>query len=222
MKIIAPDRIQIIDIDLRNVKISGLESQLKNMDVKKELPEEKPADEPKEEPKIEEIKEEPKEEEVKEETPIALPEEKPEEPKPEQPEPKPEPKKKDPPKKPQAQTTVIKVNRESASPDRTITVSVIDALRIAMTRCWNIDAKRPGMEDMRVVAHLKMHRGGRVRDYWFEQAARADRDPAFAYVLETIRDAIEICSPFSMLPDAEFEHWQTIQLTFYPTAKIIE
>ena len=101
--------------------------------------------------------------------------------------------------------------------DRTLTVSVVDALRVAMTRCWNIDTTRSDIGDIRAVAHLTMRRNGTVRDVWFESAAREQTDPAFAYVLETIRSAINVCQPFKMLPPNEFAKWEKIQLTFYPT-----
>ncbi len=117
----------------------------------------------------------------------------------------------------QKKTTVVRVNRETVSLDRTLTVSVIDALRVAMTRCWNIDTTHPGLEDIRAVAHLTMNQNGTVRDVWFESAARAATDAAFAYVLDTIRNAIAVCQPLRMLPAAEYEKWRQIQLTFYPT-----
>ena len=113
--------------------------------------------------------------------------------------------------------TVVRVNRESVSLDRTLTVSEADALRVAMTRCWVIDTKRPDIAGIRAVARLTMRQNGTVRDVWFESAARADTDPAFAYVLDTIRDAIQRCQPFKMLPASEFSKWEKIQLTFYPT-----
>ena len=112
---------------------------------------------------------------------------------------------------------VVRVNREVLSLDRTLTVSVVDALRVAMTRCWVIDTKRPDIANIRAVAHLTMRKNGTVRDVWFESAARADTDPAFAYVLDTIRSAINVCQPFRMLPEGEFSKWEKIQLTFYPT-----
>ena len=99
-----------------------------------------------------------------------------------------------------------------------MTVSVVDALRVAMTRCWTIDTNRPDLADIRAVAHLKMRPNGTVADVWFESAARADSDPTFAYVLDTIRVAIRTCEPFSMLPRNEYNKWQSIQLTFYPTS----
>ena len=113
--------------------------------------------------------------------------------------------------------TIVRVNRETVSLDRTLTVSVIDALRVAMTRCWTIDTTRPGLDNIRAVAHLTMNRNGTVRDVWFEGAARATSDAAFAYVLDTIRNAINVCQPLRMLPENEFNKWEKIQLTFYPT-----
>ncbi|MDE6478084.1 MAG: hypothetical protein K2L94_02430, partial [Alphaproteobacteria bacterium] len=113
--------------------------------------------------------------------------------------------------------TVVRVNREVMTLDRTMSISVVDALRVAMTRCWVIDTTRPDITDIRAVAHLTMNKSGMVRDVWFESAARANTDAAFAYVLDTIRDAINTCQPFKMLPPGEFAKWEKIQLTFYPT-----
>ena len=112
---------------------------------------------------------------------------------------------------------VVRVNREVMSLDRTMTVSVVDALRVAMTRCWVVDTSRADIEGIRAVAHLTMRRNGTVRDVWFESEARAETDAGFAYVLQTIRDAINVCQPLKMLPANEFNKWEKIQLTFYPT-----
>jgi len=217
-KLVAPDRIQIMEIDLNDVKVSGEETKLYNIgQVEKSKPEaEKPA--PKAKPdKKEEKAEEP--EKVELEKPTLVEEEKPKEEKVEE---KKEDKK-DEKSKPvddapvPKKKRVIRVNREVLSLDRTLTVSVVDALRVAMTRCWVIDTKRSDIADIRAVAHLTMRRNGTVRDVWFESAARAETDPAFAYVLDTIKSAIDTCQPFKMLPTNEFDKWEKIQLTFYPT-----
>ena len=217
-KLVAPDRIQIMEIDLNDVKVSGEETKLYNIgQVEKSKPEaEKPA--PKAKPdKKEEKAEEP--EKVELEKPTLVEEEKPKEEKVEE---KKEDKK-DEKSKPvddapvPKKKRVIRVNREVLSLDRTLTVSVVDALRVAMTRCWVIDTKRSDIADIRAVAHLTMRRNGTVRDVWFESATRAETDPAFAYVLDTIKSAIDTCQPFKMLPTIEFDKWEKIQLTFYPT-----
>ncbi len=213
-KLVAPDRVQIMEIDLNDVKVSGEETKLYNVGsvadiVPEEKKEETPKSEPEPEPAPEEVKPieaptlvEEKQEEKTEEKPAEEPKE---EPKPEQVS-APAPKKR----------RVVRVNREVLSLDRTLTVSVVDALRVAMTRCWNIDTKRDDIGNIRAVAHLTMRRNGTVRDVWFESAARAETDPAFAYVLDTIRGAINVCQPFRMLPPGEFNKWEKIQLTFYP------
>ncbi len=218
-KLVTPDRIEIVEIDLDNVKVSGEETKLYNVGrVEKTKPEaEKPA--PKAKPdKKEEKAEEPEKIEV--EKPTLVEEEKPKEEKIEE---KKEDKKQEEKSKPvedvpvQKKKRVVRVNREVLSVDRTLTVSVVDALRVAMTRCWVIDTKRPDISDIRAVAHLTMRKNGTVRDVWFESAARAETDDAFAYVLETIKSAINTCQPFRMLPANEFDKWEKIQLTFYPT-----
>lgn len=217
--LVAPDRIEILEIDLNSVRVSGEETILHNVNADAAV-EPETEKEPAPAPVLEQPAPEPVEEPAEEEpiTEPSLVEEKaPEVPepvtKPVEKEEQPEEKKEEPKKK----KMVVRVNREVVSLDRTLTVSVVDALRVAMTRCWNIDTTRPDISDIRAVAHLTMRRNGTVRDVWFESAARAETDPAFAYVLDTIRVAIDVCQPFKMLPVNEFEKWEKIQLTFYPT-----
>ena len=206
-KLVTPNRIQIIEIDLKNVKISGDETKLYNTsapdtksiekidkkdDVKQNIPDEKI--ELKQPTMVEnESKSSAKENTKKND------EKKTED--------KPAPRKK----------TVVRVNREVLSLDRTMTISVMDAVRVALTRCWNIDTNRPGIEDIRLTAHIKFLPTGVVDKLWFESESRAESDPDFAYVLETARAAIKTCSPFSMLPRNEYEKWRDTSVTFYPS-----
>ncbi len=221
-KLVAPDRIQIMEIDLNDVVVSVEETKLYNIG---NVAESKPKAEktaPVAKPDIEEVKadaepekieqptlvEEPKPEpkiEVEEKKEEKEQEEKQSESKPVEPAPAPKKRK------------VVRVNREVLSLDRTLTVSVVDALRVAMTRCWVVDSARPDIADIRAVAHLTMRKNGTVRDVWFESQAREETDTAFAYVLQTIRDAINRCQPLRMLPAKDFSKWEKIQLTFYPT-----
>ena len=206
-KLVTPDRIEIIEIDLNNIRVSGDETKLYNVGTpeKEQKQESKPALQKKQEQVTEKVEiksttlveEEAKEEKKEENTTDKKAQEQP----------------KDVPKK----KRVIKVNREVLSLDRTMTVSVVDALRVAMTRCWVVDNTRSDIADIRAVAHLKLRKNGTVYDLWFESAARAETDPAFAYVLETIKDAIDTCQPFRMLPASEYNKWQDVQLTFYPS-----
>lgn len=207
-KLVSPNRIQIVEIDLKNVKISGDETRLYNTT----KPEEKPAEKPQ---KTEKNTKNTPDEKIELKQPTMLEDEskkkksspaKNEENK--KTENKPLPRKK----------TVVKVNREVLSLDRTMTVSVIDALRVVLTRCWTIDKTRPGLEDMRLTAHLKLLPTGVVDRMWFESESRANTDPDFAYVLETAKSAIKTCNPFSMLPRNEYEKWKTISVTFYPSS----
>jgi len=198
-KVIAPDRIKIIEIDLKDVKIAGLETKLRNIDIAKtDFPEPKKPEPPKPDPKPE-----PK-------------------PLPEPPKIKPAPEKPKVPPKPAPEVKTIKVNREVQAIDRTLTVSVIDALRIAMTRCWHIDNTRADLAEIRAVAHLKLFPNGRVQSLWFEEQSLAETDPTWAYVFDTIQRAVDVCQPFSMLPRGEYENWKSVQFTFFPSAKRVE
>lgn len=208
-KLVAPDRVQITEIDLSMVKVTGNETQLYNTDTPKpeelskvEFPERKDKPNPKTDA-----------EDFGDDKPIDAPSLV------DTPAAKPSDKNKDTAddKPLLKKKMVVRVNRETVSLDRTMTISVIDALRVALTRCWVVDTTRDDIADIRAVAHLTMNKTGTVRDVWFESAARSENDPAFAYVLETIRGALATCQPFKMLPASEFDAWEKIQLTFYPT-----
>lgn len=197
-KLVAPDRVEITEIDLSSVEITRDKTEVYNTEI--------PAPE-----KIEIQKPDEKPEEVIPEKPIETPtlvESKTDA-------------TKEKPKEVIKKKTIVRVKRETASLNRTMTVSVVDALRVALTRCWMIDRTRDGLSDIRAVAHLTMNKNGMVSDMWFESAARADSDPVFDYVLETVRSAVATCQPFKMLPKSEFEYWEKIQLSFYPGDKSI-
>ncbi len=191
-RIVMSDRVQIMELDLSQVKIDK-ETSLYNTKVEPFPPA----------PKREEKKSEPLAEQgdkpAKEiETPSMV-----------------SPEKKDTESDVPKARTVVRVNRENLN--RTMTVSVVDALRVALTRCWAIDKTRPGLEDIRAVAHLTMNENGMVREVWFEDSKRAETDEIFGYVLETVRSALSVCQPFRMLPPERFEEWREIVLTFYPS-----
>lgn len=205
-KLVTPNRIQIVELDLKNVKVSGEETKLYNTDPIKPDTDAK-IDKKTENNKNTEIEKtdikqptvvENESKDSKKENTKQKDEKKVEE--------KPVPRKK----------TVVRVNREVLSLDRTMTVSVIDALRVALTRCWNIDTTHPGIEDIRLTAHIKFLPTGVVDRLWFESESRAQTDADFAYVLDTAKSAIKTCSPFSMLPRNEYEKWRETSVTFYP------
>lgn len=191
-KLVAPDRVEITEIDLSAVQITRDKTEVYNTDTPDSGTENKNEetksdvgdDKSIEQPSMMDVKQ--KNKEVK----------------------------KDSPKK----KTVVRVKRETASLNRTMTVSVVDALRVALTRCWVINRNLYDMSDIRAVAHLTLSKNGMVSNMWFESAARGETDAAFGYVLETIQGAVANCQPFKMLPVSEFDAWEKIQLTFYPTS----
>lgn len=206
-KNVAPNRIEIIELDLESVKITGNETKLQNTTTEPAKEEAKPQ-------KKEFVKQYTKTEKVVLKQPTMIENEskdltKEETPKKDvkKPEPTPAPRKK----------TVVKVRREVLSLDRTMTISVVDALRVALTRCWTIDTEHPDIEDIRLTAHLKMLPTGVIDKIWYESESRAQTDSAFAYVLDTVKEAIRVCQPFSMLPRNEYDAWKDISLTFYPS-----
>ena len=212
-KLVAPDRVEITEIDLSAVNVTGDETRLMNT----AMPEPDPAPTPDPVPEPTPTPTPAPEPDPVSEKPIDTPSLVDEVPPSPKPEPTPAPEKPVEEKPAPKKRTVVRVNREVMTLDRTMSISVVDALRVAMTRCWVIDTTRPDITDIRAVAHLTMNKNGMVGDVWFESAARANTDAGFAYVLDTIRDAINTCQPFKMLPPGEFAKWEKIQLTFYPT-----
>ncbi len=212
-KLVAPDRVEITEIDLSAVNVTGDETRLMNT----AMPEPDPAPTPDPVTEPTPTPTPAPEPDPVSEKPIDTPSLVDEVPPSPKPEPTPAPEKPVEEKPAPKKRTVVRVNREVMTLDRTMSISVVDALRVAMTRCWVIDTTRPDITDIRAVAHLTMNKNGMVRDVWFESAARANTDAGFAYVLDTIRDAINTCQPFKMLPPGEFAKWEKIQLTFYPT-----
>jgi hypothetical protein len=184
-EMVTPDRIEIMEIDLKNIKVTADETKLYNTDAPALKNDEKTATEPEPAPKPEPVA---AEKDVKSDSFVDDTTDK----KPQKPVEKPADDKKTDTNAPKKKT-VVRVNREVLSLDRTLTVSVVDALRVAMTRCWVIDTSRPDLNDIRAVAHLKMRPNGTVMDVWFDDAARAETDATFAYVLDTIRAAIHTC-----------------------------
>ena len=205
-KLVTPNRIQIVEIDLKTVKITGDETKLQNTAVT--TPEKDAKTDKKDNTKqnVQDEKIAIKQPTMVENEEKSLTKENTKKQEPKKEANKPMPKKK----------TVVKVNREVLSLDRTMTVSVVDALRVALTRCWNIDTTRDDLDSIRLTAHLKMLSTGVVDRIWFESESRAETDPVFAYVLDTVKAAIRTCSPFSMLPRKEFDKWKDMTLTFYP------
>ena len=206
-KLVTPNRVQIVEIDLKDVKVSGSETKLYNTNAPDKKEEEKTDKKSPDKKNIFDEKTPLKQPTMVENESKTLSKEKAD---------KKDEKKLDEKEAPRKKT-VVRVNREVLSLDRTMTVSVMDALRVALTRCWNIDTGRPNLEDIRLTAHIKFLPTGVVDRLWFESESRAETDPDFAYVLETAKEAIKTCSPFSMLPRSEYDAWRDTSVTFYPT-----
>lgn len=122
-------------------------------------------------------------------------------------------------KKESEQTTkrVLKVNRDSPILKSQLNITIIDALRYKLSQCWNIDTTKSGLDEIRVVVHLTMEENGTIKKMWFENENLSLTDELFKYVLDTIKQALNICQPFNILPKEEFDSWKNIQFTFYPT-----
>ncbi|MDR2685413.1 MAG: hypothetical protein LBB23_01415 [Rickettsiales bacterium] len=111
----------------------------------------------------------------------------------------------------------VAVQRDKAPIVRNVNVSVVDALRIAMTRCWQIDTAIPNLHEYNVAVQLSMERGGFISSIFIENESFFDDGGTGAYVLDTVRQAIAACQPFSMLPDEVYDDWKSVKLNFFPS-----
>ena len=145
-KLVTPNRIEIVELDLKSVKISGDETKLYNTVQPKTDEVQKDDKKDTKQPDAENKKIDLKQPTMVENESKKLDKEKSVKKDKAKDENTPAPRKK----------KSGKFNLEVFSLDRTMTVSVVDALRVAMTRCWVVDTNRPDVADIRLTAHLKM------------------------------------------------------------------
>ena len=206
-KLVTPNHVEIVELDLKYVKVSDNETKLYNTttpepdkNAKQDKKDETPS------------AEEDKKEEIKETTLIEDETKK-----------KEKTKKKEEKKKPETpaprKKISMQINRGIALvTDDQLNANISDYVRHAVKGCWKIDKDYPNISDIRLTVHVKMKENKTVDFYqtWIEQESRADTDPAFAYVRDTVKDALQTCRSLPGLPSNSYDKWQDIVLTFYP------
>ncbi|MDR3126784.1 MAG: hypothetical protein LBT92_04095 [Rickettsiales bacterium] len=99
-----------------------------------------------------------------------------------------------------------------------LSISYIDAIRIKLRGCWNIDAGAKGIENMRIVIRTNLTSAGEVVS---AETINLKDDPAVRAMADSARRAIFSCAPYSNLPLESYNDWKTIIFTFYPGRKLI-
>ncbi len=93
-----------------------------------------------------------------------------------------------------------------------------DALRVAVSQCWNIGALSSEAIETTVVIGVQMNRDGTpVIDTIRMISASGGSDAAARRVFDSARRAIILCgSKGYSLPEEKFSQWQNIEMTFDP------
>lgn len=103
-----------------------------------------------------------------------------------------------------------------------LTISERDLIASQLSKNWNVDAGKEGIEDMIVEIRVQVNKDGSVRDV---QILNMPSDPVRRSVAESARRAVLICdrkgdeSPFKILAEKYADHygdWRSMTLRFSP------
>jgi outer membrane biosynthesis protein TonB len=101
-----------------------------------------------------------------------------------------------------------------------MSVSYIDAIRIKLRSCWNIDPGAKGLRDMQIVIRVKLLPTGRISSLDIENSGAYSGDPWFAAAAAGARRALLTCEPYSNLPERYYDEWKEIVFTFHPDGMV--
>ena len=103
-----------------------------------------------------------------------------------------------------------------------LTISERDLIASQLSKNWNVDAGKEGIEDMIIEIRVQVDKAGSVRDV---KILNMPSDPVRRSVAESARRAVLICdkkgeeSPFKILAEKYADHyseWRTMVLRFSP------
>lgn len=104
-----------------------------------------------------------------------------------------------------------------------LSISKLDALRVKLRNCWNVDPGAKGIQDMIIVIRTILNPDGSVNPSNIKvlDRSRYNSDPSFRAVADSAKRAIRMCSPFD-LPPSKYQDWKDAVFTFNPTSGSIE
>jgi hypothetical protein len=103
-----------------------------------------------------------------------------------------------------------------------LSVSYIDAIRIKLRGCWNIDPGAKGIKDMKIVIRTELSPDGNIKELDVLNADAYGGSPWFKAAADSARRALIVCSPYTNLPEAYYDEWKSIVFTFYPDKKSVQ
>lgn len=99
-------------------------------------------------------------------------------------------------------------------------LSYIDAVRLKLRSCWNIDPGIKGHKDMKIVIRTAMTEDGNIASLSILNAREFGDDPWFRAAAASARRALLTCAPYTNLPRDLHHEWKDIVFTFYPSGEI--
>ncbi len=100
-------------------------------------------------------------------------------------------------------------------------VSYIDAIRIKLRSCWNLDPGAKDIKNMKIVIRTSISPDGNINAIEILNKEEYLSSPWFKAVAESAKRALIICSPYS-LPIEFYKDWKDIVFTFYPDKKSVQ
>lgn len=100
-----------------------------------------------------------------------------------------------------------------------LSVSYVDAIRIKLRSCWNIDLGAKDIKNMKIIIKTTLAPDGNIND--IEILNDDSSSPWFRAVAESAKRALIVCSPYN-LPVEFYQDWKNIVFTFYPDKKSVQ
>ena len=100
-------------------------------------------------------------------------------------------------------------------------VSYIDAIRIKLRSCWNLDPGAKNIKNMKIVIRTSVSPDGNINAIEILNKDEYLSSPWFKAVAESAKRALIICSPYN-LPVEFYQDWKDIVFTFYPDKKSVQ
>ncbi len=100
-------------------------------------------------------------------------------------------------------------------------ISYIDAIRIKLRSCWNLDPGAKDIKNMKIVIRTSVSPDGNISAIEILNKDEYSSSPWFKAVAESAKRALIICSPYN-LPVEFYQDWKDIVFTFYPDKKSVQ
>ncbi|MGN0929906.1 MAG: cell envelope integrity protein TolA [Alphaproteobacteria bacterium] len=118
------------------------------------------------------------------------------------------------------QTQNYQANSTADYLKKQLAVSYIDAIRIKLRSCWNIDPGAKDIKNMKIVIRTTISPDGNINNIDILNL-NENNSSWFKAVAESAKRALIVCSPYH-LPVEYYNDWKSIVFTFYPDKQSVQ